>query len=169
MIGTVIKYEQANINTDLIIPARYLIKSDPVFLAEHCMEDLDPHFLRKKKLLGAEILVGGPNFGSGSSREQAPLALKTCGVKCIIAPHFARIFLRNSINIGLPILEFDKIGELNEGDRLEIDFEKGILSNLTSNRTYNIKKLPRFVQEIIDSGGLINFGRKKILTEINKN
>ena len=104
--GKVIKYDEKNINTDLIIPARYLIKSDPDFLAEHCMEDLDKDFILRKDQIGASIIVAGPNFGCGSSREQAPIALKASGIKCIIAPSFARIFFRNCINIGLPIIEF---------------------------------------------------------------
>ena len=167
--GKVIKYNQENINTDLIIPARYLVKSDPHFLAEHCMEDLDPNFHQKKVQIGANILVGGANFGSGSSREQAPIALKASGIKCIIAPHFARIFLRNSINIGLLILEFKDIAELHEGNELEIDFQAGSLINHASGTSYSITKMPDFVEEIIEVGGLIAYGRKIILKETNKN
>ena len=161
--GRVIKYDQKNINTDLIIPARYLIKSDPSYLAEHCMEDLDPDFKQRKKELGAKILVGGSNFGSGSSREQAPLAIKTAGIECVIAPSFARIFFRNSINIGLPIIEFEKIKELNTGDELEINFESGILKNLTLKNEFKVNKMPAFLQEIISSDGLVNFARKRIV------
>ena len=163
MKGIVIKYDQRNINTDLIIPARYLVKSDPMFLAEHCMEDLDPDFNQKKKELGASILVGGSNFGSGSSREQAPLALKTAGIECVIAPSFARIFFRNSINIGLPIIEFHGIKDLNTGDEIELNFEKGIIKNLTLNKEFKVNKMPAFLQEIISSDGLVNFARNKIV------
>ncbi|MHA1689235.1 MAG: LeuD/DmdB family oxidoreductase small subunit [Promethearchaeota archaeon] len=166
MRGKVIKYEQANINTDLIIPARYLVKFDPKFLATHCMEDLDPLFHQKRENLGAEILIAGPNFGSGSSREQAPLALKHSGIKCVIAPFFARIFLRNSINIGLSILEFKKIDELNEGDDLEIDFQAGVLKNITTGQSYSVTKMQKFLEEIINAGGLMKYG-KKLLKEMN--
>lgn len=163
MKGKVIKYDESNINTDLIIPARYLVKSDPEFLAEHCMEDLDPEFNQKVKDLEITIMVGGSNFGSGSSREQAPLAIKTAGIQCVLAPSFARIFFRNAINIGLPILEFSEIKEINTGDELDIDFERGKITNLTSNKDFKIKEMPSFLQEIISSEGLINFARKKVL------
>ena len=163
MKGIVIKYDQKNINTDLIIPARYLIKSDPSYLAEHCMEDLDPKFKQRKKDLGATIMVGGANFGSGSSREQAPLAIKTAGIECVIAPSFARIFFRNSINIGLLIIEFNEIHDLNTGDELEINFESGIINNITLNKEFKVNKMPAFLQEIISSNGLVNFARNKIV------
>jgi len=161
--GKAIKYNKKNINTDLIIPARYLIKSDPDYLAEHCMEDLDPEFNQKIKEIDATILVAGVNFGCGSSREQAPIAIKTAGIKCIIAPSFARIFFRNAINIGLPIIEFANIDEINTGDELDINFEEGIIRNLTTNNEYKIKKMPHFLQEIISVDGLVNFARNKIL------
>lgn len=157
-----IKYEEKNINTDLIIPARYLVKSDPKFLAEHCMEDLDPNFNSKVKNEGISIIVADSNFGSGSSREQAPLAIKTAGIQCVLAPSFARIFFRNAINIGLPIVEFKEIQEVNTGDELEIDFEKGLVSNLTSNKQFTINKMPKFLQEIIASEGLVNYAKKII-------
>ncbi|MBN1801764.1 MAG: 3-isopropylmalate dehydratase small subunit [Candidatus Lokiarchaeota archaeon] len=160
--GKVIKYEEKNINTDLIIPARYLVKSDPKFLAEHCMEDLDPNFNSKVKNEGISIIVADSNFGSGSSREQAPLAIKTAGIQCVLAPSFARIFFRNAINIGLPIVEFKEIQEVNTGDELEIDFEKGLVSNLTSNKQFTINKMPKFLQEIIASEGLVNYAKKII-------
>ncbi|MFX1274040.1 MAG: 3-isopropylmalate dehydratase small subunit [Promethearchaeota archaeon] len=163
MKGKVIKYNESNINTDLIIPARYLVKSDPEFLAEHCMEDLDPEFNQKVKKLDISIMIGGPNFGSGSSREQAPLAIKTAGIKCVLAPSFARIFFRNAINIGLPILEFSDIKDINTGEKLDIDFEGGKVINLTSKKEFKIKEMPPFLQEIIASEGLINFARKKVL------
>lgn len=163
MKGKVIKYDQNNINTDLIIPARYLVDSTPEFLAEHCMEDLDPDFNQKMKDSDLSIMVAGSNFGSGSSREQAPLAMKTAGIKCVIAPSFARIFFRNAINIGLPILEFDKIKNISTGDELEINFKEGNIKNLTSNKEFKIKEMPSFLQEIISSEGLKNYARNKVL------
>jgi len=163
MKGKIIKYSDNNINTDLIIPARYLIKSDYDYLAQHCMEDLDPDFNKKREELGASILVGGVNFGCGSSREQAPIAIKAAGIKCVIAPSFARIFFRNAINIGLPIVEFKEIDDINIQDELEIDFEKGIIANITTNKQYKINKMPDFLQEIISAEGLVNYARNKIL------
>ena len=163
MKGKIIKYDRKNINTDEIIPARYLVDSDPLFLAEHCMEDLDPKFNEKIKELDITIIVAGSNFGCGSSREQAPLAIKTVGIKCVLAPSFARIYFRNSINIGLPIIEFNEIDDINTGDELEIDFNEGLIKNNTSNKEYKIKKMPEFLQEIISSEGLVNFARKKVL------
>jgi 3-isopropylmalate/(R)-2-methylmalate dehydratase small subunit len=163
MIGKIIKYEENNINTDLIIPARYLIKSDPDYLAQHCMEDLDPDFIEKQKESGASILVGGANFGCGSSREQAPIAMKAAGIGCVIAPYFARIFFRNSINIGLNIIEFKNIDFLNSGDEIEINFEQGTLKNITTSTEHKIIKMPAFLQEIISANGLVNFARNKIL------
>jgi 3-isopropylmalate/(R)-2-methylmalate dehydratase small subunit len=163
MKGKVIKYNKKNIDTDLIIPARYLVSSDPEHLAEHCFEDLDPEFNEKKKNLGISIIVTDSNFGSGSSREQAPLALKAAGIKCVIAPSFARIFFRNAINIGLPIIELKEIDEINSEDELEVNFEKGIINNLTSNKQFKIIKVPDFLQEIISADGLVNFARNKIL------
>ncbi len=165
MKGILIKYEDNNINTDLIIPARYLIKTDYDFLAQHCMEDLDPDFNEKRKKMGASIMVGGINFGCGSSREQAPIAIKASGIQCVIAPSYARIFFRNSINIGLPIIEFDQIAALNTGDELEINFEQGLIKNITTNMEYNITKMPSFLQEIISANGLVNFARNKILNK----
>ena len=161
--GKVIKYDQKNINTDLIIPARYLIKSDPDFLAEHCMEDLDSKFKEKRKEIGANILVADLNFGCGSSREQAPIALKNSGIECVIAPSFARIFFRNAINIGLLIIEFDQISEIQTGNEIDINFEEGLIKNLSTSKTYNINKLPVFLQEIISAKGLVNFARNKLL------
>jgi 3-isopropylmalate/(R)-2-methylmalate dehydratase small subunit len=163
MKGKVLKYNKKNIDTDLIIPARYLVSSHPEYLAEHCFEDLDPEFNEKKKHLGISIIVADNNFGSGSSREQAPLALKAAGIKCVIAPSFARIFFRNAINIGLPIIELKEIDEINSEDELEVNFEKGIINNLTSNKQFKIKKIPDFLQEIISADGLVNFARNKIL------
>lgn len=163
MKGNVIKYDEKNINTDLIIPARYLIKSDPDYLAEHCMEDLDKDFILRKDQIGASIIVAGPNFGCGSSREQAPIALKASGIKCIIAPSFARIFFRNCINIGLPIIEFKDIDEIHTSDEIEIEFTEGILNNFSTKQKYKIMRMPPFIQEIIQSNGLVNFARNRIL------
>ncbi len=160
MEGILIKYENNNINTDVIIPARYLTKSDPKYLALHCFEDLDPKFQKKRQELNATILVSGKNFGSGSSREHAPIAIKASGIKCVIAPSFARIFFRNSINIGLTLIEFQKIDKLENGDHIEIDFDSGILKNSSKNLEFEINKLPNFLQEIITSGGLVNYAKK---------
>ncbi len=161
--GKVIKYEVKNLNTDLIIPARYLFNSEPDFLAEHCMEDLDPEFTKKVEKNNYTILAADSNFGCGSSREQAPIAIKAAGIKCVIAPSYARIFFRNAINIGLPIIEFNDFNLINTEDKVDIDFERGKLKNLTSNKEFEIKKMPPFLQELITKGGLVNFARNKIL------
>ncbi|TFG14230.1 MAG: 3-isopropylmalate dehydratase small subunit [Promethearchaeota archaeon] len=163
MKGKVIKYNKKNIDTDLIIPARHLVSSDPDHLAEHCFEDLDPEFNQKKTQLGISIVVADSNFGSGSSREQAPLALKAAGIKCVIAPSFARIFFRNAINIGLPIIELKEIDGIHNEHELEIDFENGIIYNLTTNKQFKINKMPDFLHDIISADGLVNFARNKIL------
>ena len=162
MIGKVIKYNMKNINTDLIIPARYLINSDEKFLAQHCMEDLDSDFVEKVKNENYQILVADSNFGCGSSREQAPSAIKASGIVCIIAPSFARIFFRNAINIGLPILEFPDIGKIKTGDILKIQFEEGLIMNTTTTEEFQIVKQPSFLQQIISAGGLINFARNQM-------
>ena len=162
MIGKVIKYNLQNINTDLIIPARYLINSDENYLAQHCMEDLDRDFVKKVKKENYQILVADSNFGCGSSREQAPTAIKASGITCIIAPSFARIFFRNAINIGLPILEFPGIGNIKTGDILNIQFEEGLIKNTSTAEDFQIIKQPSFLQQIISAGGLINFARKQI-------
>ena len=161
--GKVIKYNEKNINTDLIIPARYLVDSDPDRLAVHCMEDLDRDFISKKEQLGASIIAADSNFGCGSSREQAPIAIRAAGIKCVIAPSYARIFFRNAINIGLPIIEFHDINAINTGDEIDINFEKGILKNITDNTEFKINKMPAFLQDIISVGGLVNFARNKVL------
>lgn len=165
MEGKVIKYKRKNIDTDLIIAARYLNKSDPEHLAAHCFEDLDPDFHKKKEKFSASILVGGSNFGSGSSREHAPIAIKATGIEYVIAPSFARIFFRNAINIGLPIIEFDGINELHNGDKIKIDLENGKLVNYTTDKTFTIKKMPQFLQDIIAKNGLVQFAREKILNQ----
>ncbi len=164
MKGIVIKYSDENINTDLIIPARYLNKSEPEYLAEHCFEDFDYKFKEKREKLNATILIAGKNFGSGSSREHAPIAIKASGIDCVIAPTFARIFFRNSINIGLTLIEFDGIENLKDGDVLEIDFDTGSLKNISINQIFEIKKIPKFLQDIIASEGLVNYA-KNLLRE----
>lgn len=160
MEGKIIKYDITNINTDVIIPARYLVSSEPDYLAQHCMEDLDPDFINKLKKHNYSILVANSNFGCGSSREQAPLSIKAAGIKCVIAPSFARIFFRNAINIGLPILELSKIDLLNTGDELKFDLSSGLIENLSTSKKIGFKKMPIFLQEIISANGLINYAKK---------
>lgn len=151
--GKAIKYGD-NIDTDVIIPARYLNTSDHAELAKHCMEDIDKDFVNKVQK--GDIIVGGANFGCGSSREHAPIAIKESGISCVIAKDFARIFYRNSINIGLPILECtDASSDIEEGDEVEIDFDTGIITNRTKNKTYQAVAFPPFMQDIINAGGLI--------------
>ena len=166
MIGKVIKYDKKDINTDLIIPARYLTLIDPDYLAKHCMEDLDDKFIQNQKKFGYSIMVAGSNFGCGSSREQAPIALKAAGINCIIAPSFARIFFRNAINIGLPIIEFENIEMMKTDDDLEINFTEGIIKNISTKIEVQIRNLPSFLQDIISVNGLINYARNKILKDI---
>ncbi len=150
-----------NVDTDLIIPARYLNSSDPKHLAEHCMEDADPEFA--KKVGEGDIIVAGKNFGCGSSREHAPIAIKAAGVSCVIAPSFARIFYRNAINIGLPILESPEAAEaIEEGHRLKVDLTKGEIHDLDSGRSFTSAPFPPFMQELIDAGGLINYVRRRM-------
>lgn len=158
--GTVFKYGD-NIDTDVIIPARYLNTFDPKELAPHCMEDIDKDFARKVQ--PGDIMVGLKNFGCGSSREHAPIAIKASGVSCIIAKTFARIFYRNAINTGLPILECEEAAErINAGDKLEIDFDTGVINNITRNETYKAQPFPPFMQEIIAAGGLVNRIKKRM-------
>jgi len=160
--GKVIQYGD-NVDTDVIIPARYLTATDPLELAKHCMEDLDPDF--QKKLDNNSIIVAGKNFGCGSSREHAPLAIKGSGIKAIIAFSFARIFYRNAINIGLPILELEeaKIRLLSE-DEIDIDIQRGTITNLTQNKIYQAQPFPPFIQEIIARGGLMNLVKERMST-----
>lgn len=165
MIGKVIKYDMRDINTDLIIPARYLTDSDPDFLAKHCMEGLDAKFIENRTKHDYTILVGGSNFGCGSSREQAPIALKAAGIKCIIASSFARIFLRNAINIGLPIIELSNIELINTDDEIDIKFNKGIIKNLSKDVEIKVNKMPSFIEEILSKGGLVNYARSIILKD----
>ncbi len=151
LTGDVIKYGD-NVDTDVIIPARYLNTSSAKELAAHCMEDLDATFVSRVKR--GDIIAAGSNFGCGSSREHAPLAIKESGVGAVVAKSFARIFYRNAINIGLPIIECD--ADIDEGDRLEIDFDKGELRNLTKNTVTAFAPFPPFLQKIIAAGGLLN-------------
>ena len=144
-----------NIDTDVIIPARYLNRSDEAWLASHCMEDIDSSFASNVKK--GDIMVAKANFGCGSSREHAPIAIKASGVSCVIASTFARIFFRNAINIGLPILECEEAAnEINDGDEVEIDFDSGIITDLTTSKTYQAQPFPPFIQNIIKNGGLMN-------------
>lgn len=152
VIGKCIKYGD-NIDTDVIIPARYLNTSDHQELAKHCMEDIDTEFCNKAKT--ANIIVAGSNFGCGSSREHAPVAIKASGIECVIAKNFARIFYRNSINIGLPILECSEADKINENDELEIKFSEGKIINKTKNEEYEVTKFPEFMQKLIEDGGLM--------------
>lgn len=145
----------ANVDTDVIIPARYLNAPDPASLASHCMEDIDKNFASTVE--EGDIIVAGPNFGCGSSREHAPLAIKTCGVKCVIAPSFARIFYRNAINIGFPIMECAEAAQdIQAGDQVSVDFATGVITNETTGRTYQAAPFPAFINGIIQSGGLLN-------------
>jgi 3-isopropylmalate/(R)-2-methylmalate dehydratase small subunit len=151
--GKAFKYGD-DVNTDVIIPARYLLSTDPSFLAAHCMEDIDADFIRKVK--PGDMIIGGDNFGCGSSREHAPVAIKACGVSCVIAKSFARIFFRNSINIGLPILECPDAAEgIAAGDELEVNFVAGVIRDLTAGREYKSRPFPEFLQRIIAAGGLM--------------
>ncbi|MFH1612421.1 MAG: 3-isopropylmalate dehydratase small subunit [bacterium] len=155
--GIVFKFGD-NVNTDEIIPARYLNTSDPLELAKHCMEDIDQDFI--KKIKKGDIIVANKNFGCGSSREHAPLSIKTAGISCVIAQSFARIFYRNAINIGLPIVECENADKIKSQDILEVDLEKGIVKNITTNDVYAIKPFPLFMQKIIEKGGLMNYIKK---------
>lgn len=151
--GKAFKYND-NVDTDVIIPARYLNTPDVNELCKHCMEDIDPEFVKKAEK--GDIIVAGLNFGCGSSREHAPLVIKGCGVGCVIAKSFARIFFRNAINIGLPILEcVEAAEEINENDIVEVDFDNGVIKNITSGKTYQAQPFPPFIQSIIEKGGLL--------------
>lgn len=153
--GSVFKYGD-NVDTDVIIPARYLNSSDPAELAKYCMEDIDKEFIHKVK--SGDIIVANKNFGCGSSREHAPIAIKAAGVSCVIAETFARIFYRNSINIGLPIIECPKASqEIEAGDQVEIDFDTGMIYNKTKGTSYQGQAFPEFMQKLIEAGGLVNY------------
>ncbi len=161
--GRVHKYGN-NINTDEIIPARYLNTTDPAKLARHCLEDLDKDFVKKVKK--GDILVVGKNFGCGSSREHAVVSIKASGISAIIAESYARIFFRNAINTGLPVFILKNTSEIKTGDIVEIDADNGILRNKTGNKKFSIDPIPKFIEKIIDAGGLINYVRKK---KVSKN
>lgn len=157
--GFVHKYPD-NVDTDVIIPARYLNTPDARELASHCMEDIDPDFTKKVK--DGDIMTGGFNFGCGSSREHAPLAIKTAGISCVIAKTFARIFYRNAINIGLPILECEAASDgIEAADQVEVNFDTGLITNLTKGETYQAEPFPDFIQEMIQNGGLMASLRQK--------
>ncbi len=156
--GSVFKYGD-NVDTDVIIPARYLNTSDPQELAKYCMEDIDAEFV--KKVQPGDIMVANKNFGCGSSREHAPIAIKASGISCVIANTFARIFYRNAINIGLPILECEEAAQkIEAGDQVEVDFDTGVITNITKDETYQGEAFPPFMQEIIAADGLINYIKK---------
>ena len=158
--GKVHKYG-ANVNTDVIIPARYLNLSDPAELARHCMEDIDKDFVNRVK--SSDIMMATTNFGCGSSREHAPLAIKAVGISCIIAKSFARIFFRNALNIGLPLLECDDaVAQTEAGDTLEVDLSSGHIKNRTKGITFTAKPYPDFMAELISVGGLIEHTKKRL-------
>jgi len=157
--GTVFKYGN-NVDTDVIIPARYLNSSEPKELALHCMEDIDKEFIKNVK--NGDIIVAEKNFGCGSSREHAPIAIKASGVSCVIAETFARIFYRNAINIGLPIVECkEAAAEINGGDEVEVDFDTGVITDKTTGKSYQGQAFPAFMQKIIDCEGLVNYINQK--------
>ena len=149
-----------NIDTDVIIAARYLNTSDPAYLAAHVMEDADPAF--SSKVAKGDIIVAGENFGCGSSREHAPIAIKASGVEIVIAKSFARIFYRNSFNTGLLILECKDTDKISEGDKLEVSLDNGIIKNLSKNEEYKFEAMPEFMQELVKAGGLINYAKKSL-------
>ena len=150
-----------DINTDLIIPARYLNTSRPEELARHCLEGVDPEF--SKKVRQGDIIIAGKNFGCGSSREHAPIALKAAGVSCIVAQSFARIFYRNSFNIGLPILECpEAVDAISEGHEVEINMESGAIRDVTRGKTFKARPIPKFMQELVRTGGLLNYTMRRI-------
>lgn len=156
--GHVHKYGD-NVDTDVIIPARYLNSADPKELAAHCMEDIDVDFVKKVK--EGDIIVADKNFGCGSSREHAPIAIKASGISCVIASSFARIFYRNSINTALPILECDEAAKnIKDGDEVEIDFDTGVITDKTTGQKFQSQPFPEFIKEIIKAGGLLNSLKK---------
>ena len=157
--GTVFKYGD-NVDTDVIIPARYLNSSDPKELATHCMEDIDKDFVNKVN--EGDIIVANKNFGCGSSREHAPIAIKAAGVSCVIAETFARIFYRNAINIGLPIIECPEAAvAIKTGDEVKVDFDSGVITNVTTGETFQGQAFPPFMQNLIACGGLVNYINNK--------
>jgi 3-isopropylmalate/(R)-2-methylmalate dehydratase small subunit len=162
--GKVWKYGD-NIDTDVIIPARYLVTTDPQQLAQHCMEDADTSFA--KNVQPGDVMVGGANFGCGSSREHAPISIKGAGISCIVAESFARIFFRNAINIGLPIMESPEAArDAQAGDTLQINLTTGVITNTRTGKTYQAKPFPPFVLDIIQAGGLVEYTRNTLGIEI---
>ena len=158
--GKVHKYGD-NVDTDVIIPARYLNTTDPKELASHCMEDIDASFV--KKVQPGDIIVAGDNFGCGSSREHAPISIKASGISVVIANTFARIFYRNSLNTGLPILECpEAVAGISDGDTVEVDLEAGKITNITTGKTYQAKPFPPFMRQLIEVGGLVNYAKTKL-------
>lgn len=150
-----------NIDTDVIIPARYLTTWDPSELGAHCLEDLDPKFLQKMQ--PGDIIVAGENFGCGSSREHAPIAIKAAGVSCVIAKSFARIYFRNSINVGLPALVCpEAVNAIKTGDEIAVDLATGLIQNITQKKTYQAEPFPEFLRGIIEAGGLVSYTRKRL-------
>ncbi len=157
--GKVFKYGD-NVDTDVIIPARYLNAPSPAELAKHCMEDIDADFVKNVK--AGDIMVGGANFGCGSSREHAPISIRAAGISCVIAASFARIFYRNAINIGFPILECPEAAEkINAGDEVTVDFDTGIITDLTTGETFKATAFPAFINGIIENGGLLPYLKAK--------
>jgi 3-isopropylmalate/(R)-2-methylmalate dehydratase small subunit len=153
-----------NVDTDVIIPARYLTSTEPEDLAKHCMEDLDPEFVSTVR--SGDVIVGGRNFGSGSSREHAPLAIKGSGIACIVAESFARIFYRNAINVGLPIVECPGVtADAQPGDRVRVDLDGGRVENLTRGSSYQATAMPEFMRGILDAGGLMPWVKRQMHTE----
>jgi len=155
-----------NIDTDLIIAARYLNTSEPKELAKYVMEDADPSFV--SKMQEGDIIVAGENFGCGSSREHAPIALKAAGISAVIAPTFARIFYRNAFNMGLPIFELPQSVQIDEGDTIRVDMDAGEIINITQSKSYKFTPIPEFMQELVDAGGLIQFAKNEIATQHTK-
>lgn len=150
-----------NIDTDLIIAARYLNDASDENMRAHCMEDVIPDYANT--IAPGDVLVAGSNFGCGSSREHAPIAIKVAGTKCVIAESFARIFYRNAINIGLPIIESSEaVRAIDQGDELDVDLENGVITNLTKNETYHFEKFPEFIQHIVEAGNLLNYVKAKV-------
>jgi len=161
--GHVHKYG-ADVNTDAIIPARYLVTTDPQELAQHCMVDEDPEFVRRVR--PGDIIVADTNFGCGSSREHAPIAIKAAGVSCVIAKSFARIFYRNAINLALPVLECAEAVDGSEaGDELEVELESGAIRNLTRGSTFQAKPFPEFMLELLQAGGLVEYTRRRLASK----
>jgi len=157
--GQVFRYND-NVDTDVIIPARYLNTIDPAELASHCMEDIDASFVKRVKK--GDIIVANKNFGCGSSREHAPIAIKASGISCVIAASFARIFYRNAINIGLPIMECAEAAGIKSGDTVEVDFDSGRIVNRTNGKTFQAAPFPPFMKELIAQGGLVEYAKAKL-------